>query len=448
LWRLDNVQQGTIEITIETKCRAPDGAPEEVSQFREEIISGVYDYVPPEQYGGRALPLRNDILFGEEMQVIFTENIWCEKPQLFTIEISLLETDITMSNKNGRVQVNCRENVLGFHIKNMLPENVAGKDFRVVIDGVEDRARNAIENSIIFRKRFANLDLDGASTTFKFTLSNTTCTKESAEAQSDEVRHEIASKIGLEAEERVQIHSLMCLDDSKLIADAEIAPEERQGIRRKLIRNTSKSPRINIYETVLGLQGYAENTPSFDYGSRALLKTHETNFVKISAVGIKPSKEDILKYSSTKDELSEEEILKSFDPEKQFQVLIDTEHSDRYTPEQLESSEEILLKELQESISKEKSIEREDIKFGLAQLEGNIRTENVERKKEMDELRVRDEERMEEMKEEQRELKEMIRKLSEGGGKQEMTPMYMLQVGIIVFGCMVVGLALFQHNKR
>ena len=82
--------------------------------------------------------------------------------------------------------------------------------------------------------------------------------------------------------------------------------------------------------------------------------------------------------------------------------------------------------------------------------------ERIEEMKE--ELRVRDEERIEEMKEEQRELKEMkeeqrelkqmIRKLSEGGGKQEMTPMYMLQVGIIVVGCMVVGLALFQHNKR
>ena len=58
------------------------------------------------------------------------------------------------------------------------------------------------------------------------------------------------------------------------------------------------------------------------------------------------------------------------------------------------------------------------------------------------------EETVEEIEERMDEMKEMIRKLSEGGGKQEMTPMYMLQVGIIVVGCMVVGLALFQHNKR
>ena len=58
------------------------------------------------------------------------------------------------------------------------------------------------------------------------------------------------------------------------------------------------------------------------------------------------------------------------------------------------------------------------------------------------------EETVEEIEERMDEMKEMIRKLSEGGGKQEMSPMYILQVGIIVVGCMVVGLALFQHNKR
>ena len=110
-----------------------------------------------------------------------------------------------------------------------------------------------------------------------------------------------------------------------------------------------------------------------------------------------------------------------------------------------------------------KFIHRKIVSTETSQLQGNLKTENNEIKKEFEELRVRDEERMEEMKvrdeermlemkvrDEERmlEMKEMIRKLSEGSGKQEMAPMYMLQVGIIVFGCMVVGLALFQHNKR
>ena len=352
----------------------PDGAPEEVEKFREEIISGVYDLVPPEQYGRRALPLRYDIIFGEEMQVLFTESIWCEKPQLFTIEIELVGTNITLSNKNGYLQVNCRENILGFHLKNILPEDVAGKEFKVVIEGVQDKARNEIENSITFTKRFANLDLDGASTTFKFTMTNTTCTEEGANAQSDEVRDEIASHIGLESVERVQIHSLDCLENSKLIVDAEILPEEQETTHRKLRNLISQKSRKNTYGLVVDLKNHVESMPNRDRGSRALKESSDIRSYSVSAIGIRPSEKDKLKFSSSQDELLEENTMRSYNPEEQLVSNIEIDSNGNPSKSWRDDKEELVSKlaHLEARLLQEKTNEENKLELKLAQMQDRL----------------------------------------------------------------------------
>ena len=82
--------------------------------------------------------------------------------------------------------------------------------------------------------------------------------------------------------------------------------------------------------------------------------------------------------------------------------------------------------------------------------QSNFKTEETvvaELKEELKEISFRVEKGTDkEIEERMDEMKEMIRKLSEGDGKQEMTAMCMLHVGIIAIGCMALGLALFRRH--
>merc|ERR1712038_288258 len=77
-WALANkVPEGTYEIRVDAECKETSGGPEDMDLSSTPIISGVIDLTPPEQYG-RALPLRDSVLVGEEISVMFTEPVRCE----------------------------------------------------------------------------------------------------------------------------------------------------------------------------------------------------------------------------------------------------------------------------------------------------------------------------------------------------------------------------------
>ena len=59
------------------------GGPDEIKMYSETILTGVIDTGPPKQYG-KELPLRNDLIVGEELVIIFTESLDCETPIALT----------------------------------------------------------------------------------------------------------------------------------------------------------------------------------------------------------------------------------------------------------------------------------------------------------------------------------------------------------------------------
>ena len=73
-WALANkVPEGTYEIRVNSECDQL-GGPADLDLYSTPIISGIIDLTRPEQYG-RALPLRESVLVGEEMAVVFTEPV-------------------------------------------------------------------------------------------------------------------------------------------------------------------------------------------------------------------------------------------------------------------------------------------------------------------------------------------------------------------------------------
>ena len=71
---------------IESTCKEVDGSPDDFNTFTADPIIVVVDRVEPEMYG-KALPIRNDVIPGEEVAMMFTEPIDCEIPYRFNLTV-------------------------------------------------------------------------------------------------------------------------------------------------------------------------------------------------------------------------------------------------------------------------------------------------------------------------------------------------------------------------
>ena len=209
-WDLNpnQVSEGAYEIKVETRCEAL-GGPADFDFSSSPILSGVIDLTAPEIYG-RPLPLRDAVLIGEEITVLFTESLHCENLP-FDMQVIVEETDITL-NKNA-LKVICEGRKISFQFDSINDAIVLGKTFEVTIgrigatseSHVFDSNGNSMESNIVFEKKFADINLDEAATSFTFTLHNIRCSQETLGSEITEIKSEIVSLLGLEESDRDRI---------------------------------------------------------------------------------------------------------------------------------------------------------------------------------------------------------------------------------------------------
>ena len=77
---------GVYEVKIESTCQELSGAPADFNAFSTDPIQVIVDRVEPEMYG-KALPVRHDVIPGEEVAMMFTEPIDCEIPYKFNLTV-------------------------------------------------------------------------------------------------------------------------------------------------------------------------------------------------------------------------------------------------------------------------------------------------------------------------------------------------------------------------
>lgn len=65
-----------------------EGGPTEFRYHRDSILVGTIDFTRPEQYG-YPLPLKDEVMLGEEMTVRFTEDLDCSSPYTFDLEMTI-----------------------------------------------------------------------------------------------------------------------------------------------------------------------------------------------------------------------------------------------------------------------------------------------------------------------------------------------------------------------
>ena len=112
-WDVSSLAQGSYEIMIKSQCDDP-GTPDDFNSVATETFTGVIDKTPPKQFGS-TLPLRDLILPGEPMTVVFTEPIYCEKPYSFDLLVKVEGSD-RIFTRHDNLHVICEDRQIEFAI--------------------------------------------------------------------------------------------------------------------------------------------------------------------------------------------------------------------------------------------------------------------------------------------------------------------------------------------
>jgi len=312
------VQEGEYEIVVETSCGG--SGPAEVQGFQENVITGTYDITRPEQYG-KATPLRQDIIVGEEISVYFTEEILCLTPLTFDMKVDIFGTNYSDALEDGTslqkrdLFVICEGRRIGFQLDlsvGIEVHTILGKEFEVEIgkigsgslSSLQDKNENPmdpLQGNIKFTKRFANIDLSSAATSFVINMENTTCSTESLEAESERIRDEIVAIIGID-DGRVAVGAKSCQLDSTIVAEVVISPPA--GSRRLMTRSD-----INSFDSASLFYILRDTIDGKEESQGRKLRTKITKSYSVSSMRLLPGTVDLEKYSSSMENKLEENKL-------------------------------------------------------------------------------------------------------------------------------------------
>jgi len=239
-WRigLPFVKEGTYEIKVGSECMNL-GGPDDIDRFDAPILHGVIDLTRPEQYG-KPIPLRDQIFIGEEIVVVFTEPLQCEKPLSFDMQLTIAGTEYIFQKEE--LQVICEERKIRFQFDPTVGvnvEDIMGKDFTVEIGKIGSESRSTIMDkngnglnpnvgNVKFTKTFASLKLEETATSFVFRF-ETVCFDATIDSFVDDTKNYIATLLDLPDTSRVELNDMSCHEGSTVIARVKLNPSTRRG---------------------------------------------------------------------------------------------------------------------------------------------------------------------------------------------------------------------------
>ncbi len=431
------VSEGKYEIVIESSC-ADVGGPDEFSNYRTISLPGTIDWTRPEQYG-KALPLRHDVIVGEEITVVFTEALDCSYPYSFDMQVMIYAAEQNYILDKDDLFIVCEGRKISFQLDLSIgldPSWIVGKRFDVELGRIGGGSESSIKDmngnrmdplqgNIKFEKRFGDLDLSSASTSFTFSMKDVVCTDETAATQSEDIRTEIASLLGMEDTDSIRVSGdISCHNMDTLIATIELIPENIDDSSRRLqgeglTSSYTSFERFKQLHENLSDEGSELSMESEGSGSRSrFLESQEEihDQILIHSVRIIPSASDVEKFKTSPDMVDEEEALLKL-------ISIDaggtgdgsglsTSHSDAIRKLEL----------LSDKFEKEKEMLRE------------------EKESDMEKLEALEERKLEAMKEEMKwEKEEELKSMKE---------MFLVQGVIVLIGCSLATLAIVMQMRR
>ena len=313
-WNIESslVKPGDYEIMVETRCTNL-GGPEEINGHQTSILPGIIDLSRPEKYG-EPLPLKETIIAGEEVVVVFTEDLDCSEPLPFEIAVRIRDTvDLTEDN----LHIRCEGRKIGFQIKlvSVQYEDLLGKEFQVEIGKIRNNSANVfdlngngMEYNVVFNRSFAEIDLSAASTSFRLLLENFSIPEDNiTDDISNCIAEEIVSAADVSNRERLTFSDISYDHTSqRASARVHISPpssKDSNGFRMLHGNVTIENHAVKLF---YGIQSVAEENNS---RKLATIAGGDQILVSISDLKIMPSDEDAEKFKTRPERAMEENIL-------------------------------------------------------------------------------------------------------------------------------------------
>jgi len=302
-WKLHSTQ-GAYEIRIGTQCEIIQDAPNEINHFYAPILSGVIDLTPPKQYGS-SLPLRDTVLIGEEINIVFTEALTCTKPYIFDIRLIIDGTSIELGLGDPSLSVTCEGRMIGVQIdpseQDIDIDLIVGKSFNIKLSNVLDINGNGLEDNgfIQVDKKFVPTNLEQSSISFTLTIKAFKNRKLCKKIDGVVTNDVIASLMGMPASEsdRLVLENSKCIDKGNIIAGVKILPKnaKRRKLRQDILEfsQSSDSPLSMFYN----LKTLSEDTNALRRARKLTVKAYSVDDEKwtfqLSNLKIIPSPSDM-----------------------------------------------------------------------------------------------------------------------------------------------------------
>jgi hypothetical protein len=315
-WRPPITQEGEYEVVVETECEK--FGRQDVDGYSEQILTGVIDLTPPEQYG-QPLPLREEVILGEEVSVLFTEPLDCGMPLSFDIKVDVLGTPAYTFGKD-ELQVICEGRRVGFQIDlTFVPfiANILGRQFRVEIGKIENELsrikdlngneRDPNKENVGFTRTFGDLDLVSAGASFRLLMRDLPCGIDTSGTDlSKEVASEIASIVGLSDSKRISFSEIQCVgkDLNEVSTRAHVSSTDND----RHIRHRGLKSDYNDKATIHSVDIFSKIRDSANLPNRKLNSNREpaARSIEVSALRILPCISDLDKFKTHPDNVEEE----------------------------------------------------------------------------------------------------------------------------------------------
>lgn len=369
--------------------------------------------------------MKEEILFGEDIVVMFTEDIDCSYPYTFDILVDVEDdedADTDLKLEKGQLHIICEGRQIRFQVDytQIDLDLIQGRQFEVYIGkvGVDSKSYVADKNGnpldlitgfIRFEKRFAAIDARRTLTEFVFSKEDPLidCSNNNDTIASNDLVSNLSALTGVSDPGRLRVSDVKCYQsDSTIHAKVEILPINEGRRKLKGFSNSKALGSTTLFSKL------CNTTNNDDTHSRRLREEIKGN-ISINQVRFVYSSEDLKRYGSTEAQKQEEERLLSA-------IL---EQSD----EKGTSTSSII-----EAINSKNDFERSE----LRSLGERLKHEKEEQETNIEELK--------------KELEANSESLRQLRGDVQISSKYEIILQLVIFfgGCSLASLATFYMTRR
>jgi len=153
-WNLSSVADSTYQVKVVSQCSPLLAvSTDELDSYSTAIIDVVIDTTAPTVYGAPSLQVLNNFHPRDEFIIPFTEELYCEKPFVFALNLTLVSqtNDTTVLKNEYGLDVKCEGKAIkfSFDMEMFSEDNIHSLynyHAKVELEGVADLARNEMES--------------------------------------------------------------------------------------------------------------------------------------------------------------------------------------------------------------------------------------------------------------------------------------------------------------